>query len=473
MMNRRTFLAGLGAGVGAALLGRDVVAGNPATGDEAFASPGTPYKILEIFLYGGLSPWESFYCVPGERPQLYTGALATNYTSVEVATGGACTAVPNNPLAPLTGGTYRFGDLRLGKGARPLVARHDMLSRTRVVSMRSDISNHVLGIPQAITGRRFGDPRAVSLGAAVQRRHATDGPVSFVVMPPPTRFFGGESGDYRAFDAFFATGNYPASSRPIRLNLGASNDLAGWAARASRGDATDALARDLAGQYRGRFGATRARTAASFESVVQSMGYAPDLVGRYSLANTATMGIVPASHCLPGGDGGTTATRASLGLARDLFASGAKYVAVVDTGIGQDNGAGYDGHNNAAEITTPNLYHLLNELASIVRTGSGGSGISLDDTLIVLNTEMGRTAEPQGTFGRDHYGAAYACALIGGPITSARGATMRGTFALDGDRPVGTYTPANLVSSLMRAAGVDEALPENFAASERTTTLLS
>jgi len=473
MINRRTFLAGLGAGVGAALLGRDVMAGSPAAGDEAFARSGTAYKILEIFLYGGLSPWESFYCVPTDRPQLYTGELATNYTNVDVTLGGACPSAPSNPLAPLSGGTYRFGELRLGKGARPLVARHDMLSRTRVVSMRSELSNHVLGIPQAITGRRFGDPRAVSLGAAVQRRHATDGPVSYVIMPPPTRFFGGESGDYRAFDAFFATGNYPASSRPVRLNLGASNDLAGWAARSSRGDATDALAGDLAAQYRGRFGGTRARTAESFESVVQGMRYAPDLVSRYTLATTATAGITPANHCHAAYSPGTTATRASLRLARDLFAGGAKYVGVVDTGIGQDTGAGYDGHGNAAAITTPNLYHLLTELAAIVRTGSSGAGISLDDTLIVLNTEMGRTAEPQGSVGRDHYGAAYACALIGGPITASTGATMRGLFTFDGDRPVGSFTSANLVSSLMRAAGVDESLPENFAASERTTAIIS
>lgn len=470
MISRRTFLAGLGATAGATLLGRDVLAGAPTTGDSSFAdATRTPHKILEIFLYGGLSPWESFFCIPAERPQLYPGALATEYANVDVTIGGACTAA-GPPSVALDRGTYRYGDLRLGKGALPLVARADMLARTRVVTLQSEISNHVLGIPLALTGRRFGDPRAASLGAAVQRRHATDGPVSFVIMPP-SDLFAGSGGDYAAFEAFFATGSYPANSRPVRLDLvpsssGTGDDVEGWARRSSSTPERDTLARAFAAQYTARFGSTRASTARTFQAVVDGMNAAPSIGERFALTRAAASRVTNVAHCHSSLGAGRSTTRESLALARELFSRGAKYVGVVDTGIGRDTSAGYDGHGGVARLTTPNLYHLLSELASHVGPGK----ISLDDTVIVLKSEMGRTATAQSGIGRDHYGKAAVAVLIGGPPPTRR---MIGEFDFAGDGPIGRYTHANLSNALLIAAGVDQRHPENFAEPERAGNFLT
>jgi hypothetical protein len=493
MITRRNLLMGAGLAAGTGLVARSARAGVPDDPSFALGLPGgrEPYKILEIFLYGGLSPWESFVFEPTDIAGVYDPAHRTAYDAAEVVSSvDRCPAVSLSGLpARIVRGPadrhFRFESspgtpsrpFGFARGTRPLVARPEVLKRTRIVTMKSDFDAHPLGMPQAVTGRRIGDARAASIGAAVQRRHASDGPVSFVIMPPSNRFF--SVADYRIFDAFLATGRYRGAPRPVRLSLDGDNELAAWAARTSSTTQKDALLRHYRDAYVARVGGlSRSGEVAAYSAAVDGLGWATSLIDTYGLLPSSSGPSL--SHCtaLPAGFDATGPhwTRTSLQLARSLFARGARYVSMIDTGFGRDTGAPYDGHNETARMTTGNLYNLLSELMAVVNApGEAYSGrIELADTLIVLNTEFGRTLALQNSFGRNHYGKAYVTALIGGPVAaSADGApVLRGAFSGMGDTLTGTYAPWKLTSNVLRAAGVWDEHPDNFAAPEIDSTIL-
>jgi len=109
----------------------------------------------------------------------------------------------------------------------------------------------------------------------------------------------------------------------------------------------------------------------------------------------------------------------------------AKYVCVTDTGLTTaSGGGGYDTHSEQCVVTARNFTNLMNGLASIVNAPgeSDPKKLNLDDTLIVLNTEFGRTPYIQAEQGgRNHHPDGYVTALIGGPY---QGKTITG--AIDG-----------------------------------------
>jgi hypothetical protein len=98
--------------------------------------------------------------------------------------------------------------------------------------------------------------------------------------------------------------------------------------------------------------------------------------------------------------------------------------------------------------------------------------ISLNDTLVVIKTEFGRTPSPNGIAGRDHWPHGYVNILLGGPITArgiagaigfsgaerghARPVTITGTMEL------GHFTPSEFQAALLLAAGIFPFQPENF-----------
>ena len=118
--------------------------------------------------------------------------------------------------------------------------------------------------------------------------------------------------------------------------------------------------------------------------------------------------------------------------------------------------------------TSTNLWNCLSHLASVIRTPGGPSAgkIDLDDTIILLNTEFGRTPSPTGEpedLGREHHPGGYVTVLIGGPVGGGNGPSVAGAIGASGNAEVGkSFGPADVHAAVMLAAGVWPFEAENF-----------
>jgi hypothetical protein len=144
----------------------------------------------------------------------------------------------------------------------------------------------------------------------------------------------------------------------------------------------------------------------------------------------------------------------------------ASYVCVSDTGLYEaSGGGGYDTHSDNARDTAVNFDHMLKNLLAIIN-GPGETDpnkLSLDDTLIILNTEFGRTPGAQGADGRNHHPYGYVTAFIGGP--TVRG--ISGAIGPDGQAASSMYaTPAQNRIAALLALGIWPFAHEGFAVSD-------
>src|SRR5262249_374217 len=123
----------------------------------------------------------------------------------------------------------------------------------------------------------------------------------------------------------------------------------------------------------------------------------------------------------------TDASLMNLRLAAHLInhpTSPARYVCVVDSGIqpSQDAG-GFDTHQLDCSPQATNVLHSLESLVSVIRKPGDNdpSKLDLDKTLIIINTDFGRTPGAEGTTkkGRGHWPFGFPIILIGGPVSSA------------------------------------------------------
>lgn len=175
-MQRRRFLqTTLGtAAAGAAAFGvlrhpRRALAGWgewPADKLDAMLPPERQAKsVLELFLYGGVSAFDSFYCVPkwGQGQGTFLNAFLAETESRYQSCG--FTGELTEPFADDANGTT----VHLGPWAAPLRARPDIVARMRVLVQRHDSLPHEGANPFALTGSRLGSPRLAGVGAAIQR----------------------------------------------------------------------------------------------------------------------------------------------------------------------------------------------------------------------------------------------------------------------------------------------------------------
>jgi hypothetical protein len=137
------------------------------------------YKVLEIHLYGGLSPWETFYHRPISGGLGYRGfqagadevVTALNWHLSSGSTPNLCQFAPSpDETTEFTNGGGH--PVHFGPATKPLwnVGGSNLLDRTRVVVLQHNLLPHEAAIPYAATGSRLGQPRLAGLGAAVQRR---------------------------------------------------------------------------------------------------------------------------------------------------------------------------------------------------------------------------------------------------------------------------------------------------------------
>jgi hypothetical protein len=464
-------------------------------------------NVLEIYLWGGMAPWESFYFRPGAAGAARgfdadVNALIWN----TAACPGAPTGLASQFLAKDKNGAGK--DVHLGPFAKPLW-RSDIRSRTRVVVMQHDLVPHEAAVPYALSGRRLGRPDATGLGAPLQRRArgldpSTTHPLPFAYCLVPSTAIG---------DAMLATldavGNHGGNAKPIVLPIGTG--IASFLAGLNRTvpDGADALIAQYTAQYGDRLkraggpALTRSAAFADYASSTAGLEKAPSLSlllgaaplspGAASFCTRDTANFASGNHFA-----GSALRTAAYLLNHPDPVKRARYVGIVDGGLDNSRGA-YDVHSNPVPVAPPamasppgqaqrtssNLWETLSSLAQIIRAPGDPPDpmkIDLQTTLIVIKTEFGRTpfrsfggAVNANANGRDHWPDGYASVLIGGPIQSAG---VSGSIS-DGTGSTGqgvaeanwNFKPQDVQAAALLAAGIDPFSDGNLAMGDLTPSL--
>lgn len=505
-VSRRRFLATAAAAAGATAWPWHEARGGP-TDPWGHVDPGlwpacspTPcatapaYKVLEIHLYGGLSPWETFYFrdLPANRG--WRDFEFTSFTPpgggtaqpldafVNLSFNGLCTGAPTSADTPqLFDGSDSSHRVFLGPVTKPLWAS-SIFDRTRVIVLQHDLLPHEAAIPYAITGFRLGNPKLAGLGAAIQRRalaiEETKPPamrrtIPFSYVLRPADFYFPDN-----LLAISATGQHPGSARPVVITSDETANLLSLLDRSSRiQPSADQLFNYYRGQYRdwmryaGMGDPTRSRGFADFDAAAASLLVSASL---RTLMSSAPLALRTDPGCANHGSASFgpylnvpgTALRIAAHLLADP-ATPAHYVGVVDSGLITVGGAAYDTHDvQQVQATALNLLNVLSTLRELVDAGT----LNLDTTMVVLTTEFGRTPYRSSTGsrnlqsnGRDHWPQGFVNVLIGGPITSSgrklvgriQDPTAPGDTTVNGIAlPSAVYNCSDVRAAVLLAAGV-------------------
>lgn len=439
-------------------------------------------QVLEIFLYGGLSAWETLYMVeqygrpddPNFSNEQYHAFLGAPNGSVESALS-ACQFPDGEPHGQFFGTDALGADVMLGPFAHRLRQRTDMTERMRVIVQKHNLEPHEGAVPQALTGSPVGRPRAAGLGSHIQRyfsEHSTPdraAPHSYIFA------VGGIAGDN--VSAAGATGFHPGLARPLSINITNVDGFADRLARDTVGPnrpSYDELMDIYVDQYDRRMrwpGETSSvRSSARFD-VAQAVSTVKNVDAIAGVMDPTLFERLAGQSC--GDSRQSDIPGMSLRAARHLLThptEPARYVCVSDIGLFEaSGGGGYDCHTRNSEDTARNFDNLLRNLTAMVNAPNENdpTKINLDETLIILNTEFGRTAGSQdGGTGRNHHPYGYVTAFLGGPITNAEA----GIFGAIGPDSLATVenaaTPAENRIGALLALGIWPFAQEAFAVSD-------
>jgi hypothetical protein len=475
-MKRRTFLTIAGGAGGMALLGLRAARAAPfgvfPTGSESVQLPeGVRAKrVLEVFLYGGLSQWETLYFVRGYGKPTDAQHPNTQYyafASANATAFGNCGAMDMaRPFA-----TDGMGAMvELGPFAARLWNRPDVVGRMRIVVQRHNLEPHEAAVPQALTGRPVGQPNAAGLGAHVQRARIDAGLSPNRASPHSYVFAtGGISSDNIAAAA--SAGSHPGAARPLMIKTDNAAQFTSLLQRNTVGAGratTDALIGAYHDQYNARLtwpGAGRVRSA-RYDDLATAYTTTKNVDGIRAVLTDDLFAIKGGTSCGVTKSGDIPLM--GLSAARHLLThptEPASYVCVSDVGLYEaSGGGGYDTHTDNARDTANNFDNMLQSLLGIIN-GPGETDptkLSLDDTLIILNTEFGRTPGPQGASnGRNHHPYGYATAFIGGPVQKG----ITGAIGPDGFATQSASPSENRIAALL-ALGIWPYAPEGFAVSD-------
>ncbi len=465
----------------------------PTADQQAVLLPASkrPDAMLEVFLWGGLSPWETFYVVPEfgdpDRGGAFAGQQWWAFQNPETANvpdwHAACGPGPGAAMLQPWRTDSAGIQVNLGPFIHPLRDRPDLLARMRVWVVQHDAEPHELAIPQAITGLRLGNPRMAALGTHLQRFFSARAPADRVA---PHSYAIYQSAIERAREnATGATlvGLHRATDRPTVIQLGAETRLIRQLPRpAVQGYKTelDALVQHYLGRYRSRYqigGADlRAPALDDFGGARQAMQNHTVLQALLSDALTSAADIELCVADPTGFIPGATAsdeTTAGLRLGASLLTrkdNAAKYVQLIESGIYSGSaGNGYDTHNGHVEQHGTNVMHMCRALADIInQPGEGDPGkIDLDKHFVLLNTEFGRSPYPEFSVrfddgsGTNHWPWGYLVIGFGGFVDEDRsgivGAIGENALAIDG------ITPAEHRAALLLAMGAWPFTEQSFA----------
>jgi Protein of unknown function (DUF1501) len=439
-------------------------------------------SVLEVFLYGGLSAWETLYLVeeygrPSDpdfpNQQFYTYSGTGGPDSVEAALD-ACAFPVGEPMGLPFARDLNGADVQIGPFAHRLRQRPDLLARMRLLVQHHQLEPHEAAVPQALTGKPLGQPSAAGLGAHIQRffgeraDRSRAAPFSYVFAT------GGIPGDN--VSAAASTGLHPGAARPLSVNISNAErfyELLGRA-RVGAGDARDRYDRLMqvyVDQYRQRLrwrGAGDPVRSARFTDLSLAM----EAVGNVdAIAGVMEESLFVAREGLAcGEENGFDVPGMSLNAARHLLLhpdQPARYVCVSDIGLFEaSGGGGYDTHSDNSRDTARNFDNLLRSLTEIINSPGekDPAKLDLDRTLVILNTEFGRTPFPQDeSSGRNHHPYGYVTAFLGGPIRDGQ-AGIHGAIGPDGVATEYMLPSENRIAALL-ALGIWPFSPEGFAVS--------
>lgn len=431
-LSRRSFLTGAAA-TAAAIAARPL----PLFGQGQGGSSGSGFKILEVFLQGGLSHQETFWC---PTPTTAEGYYRPNYLAAGV----------DLPLPLLR---LRLGDAHyLDSCTRPLTPSW---GETRIVAVGHDQGAHEAGVPLALSGLSLGRPNRAGHGAAVEwADEEALTPLSYIVHAEKGRVSAGHAGAY----GLLGPANIPIT---VGLNENMSmGDFAGdFAGR--RHEASDELLQVYSDQFGTTRGDFRSRGHDAHHAAASKLR-TEGLQQVLREANLAAGSYYGYQGSTAPSAGAPNATRSQLDVAASLLAGDARYVCVVDSGVDRDYDHHPRGETHGSILSaehTGNVWSLCDHLQHLIDSRD----IDLTDTLVVLNTEFGRKPYKNGT---DHHAPGYAVVLLGGPVLgnvsqpAVTGNIDSGGTAQGPDNTV-ALTPTDLRQALLLAAGVVDPDPED------------
>lgn len=421
-------------------------------------------SVLECFLYGGLIPWETFYCIPGRGEADGTWAY-TNYKHMVAAAQGCGYDVDgSNPFTYWKNDTDNR-EIFFGPYMKRLLDRPDVLKRMRIVINRHNLSPHEAAIPLVASGRTLGNPALAGLSTHINRYFTDRDPTN--AHPSPFSFAFATGSNFIPNDnvlSLIAQGVHPGAARPLlvkvdsaaRLRALLNRPTVGTSGPDSEREQYDQLMSVYFNKYAERLklgGTGDAVRAAKFQELLQAsitqskvdiiksvfdkegidlfspMGSKTDLTLPYSTsckrvngqtAEEPTFGAdVPIATSAIG-----NIPAMSLRLATHLLTHPtmrARHATVVDVGIAQaDGGGGYDTHSDGPWRQASNFDNFLKCLLERINLPDENdpTKIDINKTMVILNSEFGRAPGRQnaGGLGRNHWPSAFAQIYIGGPI---------------------------------------------------------
>jgi hypothetical protein len=412
-------------------------------------------RVLECFLYGGLTTSESFYCVPEFGEATNTWAYAHYDQMVDAAVRcGFDSGELFTPFADDSEGRTIY----LGPILAPLLARPDVLDRMRIVVNRHLLEPHEAAIPLTISGKSLGSPSLAALGTHVARYFVDrdDG-----THAAPFAYGFATAGGFIPNDnirSLVAPGLHPGAARPLLIKVDNVSRLDSLLSRTSVGTLDERARFDaLIGLYYERYNrrlrfADQAEVvrALRFQELTQAARSVESAAAISSVLDASLFERVPGAAC--GEENEINVPAMSLRLATHLLThplAQARHCCVVDTGLTEaDGGGGYDTHEEAPHTQARNFNNFVSSLLPRINLPGEGdpAKLDLDRTLIILNMEFGRAPSAQNDGqGRNHWPYGYVQVYFGGPVQKG----VYGAIAEDGHASVFTTPSENRIAALL------------------------
>jgi hypothetical protein len=403
-------------------------------------------RVLELTFYGGLNAFDTFHCVPA-----WGAADGTYLHAFDVAGRVATCGGPPELTRPFVDGPDEL--IHLGPWTWPLWSRPDLLARARVVVMRHDQLPHETAIPLTLTGRRVGRPELAGAGAAVQR-HFGEREDTARVVPHAAVLQPGDIERVDNFRAALAVGLHPAGARPLEVDTAAFHDLDALLRRPATSDRRavhDAFLAESRARLAARLGPRAPPAWTDFvaaEAARERSDALADLLPStlFGLAETTVCDLTRISK-----------PALSARVAAHLLThpeTPLRYVQWIDAALKQTRDGGHDSHRDHLVAASTNYPHTLACLADTINApGEHDPGkLDLDDTLVVISTEFGRSPAIQPDLdGLNHWPHAYVAVLLGGPV---RAPAVVGRIDPAAGAAVDYTAPAELRAAVSLALGI-------------------
>lgn len=423
-------------------------------------------NVLELFVFGGLCPWETFYA--SDDPEYgfltdymwWTFQQGPNNLPQWTKKNPECKYPPVLDFMPDALGHM----VKLGTLTEPLRSRADIVGRLRLQILSHGVYPHDFARALASTGYAGGSPRLSGLGTAVshyQLDHAPSqvGGAAYVLAELPT-----------LLPTASRVGSHPVAARPLELRVDGSPSSLFQTIKPQKPAVQslgDALRKSYLAQqtWPGEAGHVRSKALSNLDSLelqLASLEQLGKVLKPSDFDSPAGMGLLyPFVHDL---------TQTKLQIAAKILTQtggAARHVTVVETGYSTGDAGfgvgGYDFHQEYVQHAVDMYPRLWKRLCDVINAPGeqNPQKLNLDDTLVVINTEFGRAPLPQNfKMGRNHHPAAYVTAMFGGPVGTAQKGIVG---AIDKEAlPVNPLTPAETRMATLVALGIYPFSKETF-----------